>query len=124
MTMTPTELATALDQLDGEALDQLGATLRERARHRRVLLTEDEARTAIENAPLTPAWSSSQLADVGRVRTATRLLVERGWHPEQVAVPMTTVAESVIGHNLIAAESVAYGLADGMVTREGDPRDL
>ena len=122
--MTPTELATALDQLDGEALDQLGATLRERARHRRMLLTEDEARTAIENAPLTPAWESSQLADVGRVRIATRLLVERGWHPEQVAPAMTSVAQLVVGHPAVAMEAIAHGIADGLATREGANRDL
>jgi uncharacterized membrane-anchored protein len=119
MTLTATELEAALDGLNADSLDHLGCVLRERAKLRRVFLTKDEARAAVLTAPLSPAWERSQLSDVGRVRTAARLLVQRGYHPEQVVDSMTTVAFEEVGHRGIAEEAVASGLADGMAAREG-----
>jgi len=60
--------------------------------------TVEEARQAIDNAPLTPAWKVSVLSDVGRVRIATRILVERGWRPEQVVEALCSVALELVPH--------------------------
>jgi hypothetical protein len=119
MTLTAEALEAAIGQMDADQLAHLGATFSERARQRRVLLTEDEARAVVASAPVSPAWERSQLGDVGRVRTATRLMIERGWHPEQIVSAMTAAAKQVIAHSDIASEAVAAGIADGMATREG-----
>lgn len=118
--LTPDHLECQLLELDADSLDQLGSVLRERARLRRRVLTADEARAAIASAPLTPAWERSGLRDVGRVQAATRLLIEHGWHPEQVEGALRFVAEQVCPHPLVADEALAAGIADGMWSRESD----
>ena len=55
---SPQELAKSLEGMRSKDMDELGATLRERARVRRTLLTEEEGAEAVSNAPLTPAWKS------------------------------------------------------------------
>jgi hypothetical protein len=119
VTITAVELENALDDLSANALDSLGSILRERARHRRVQITYEQAESAIETAPLSAAWARSQWADVGRVRAATRILISQGWlHPEQVQEPMVVVAMGIIGHRDIAKEAVAGGIADALIERE------
>ena len=112
--MKPDELEAQLWHLGASEMDSLGVILRERARIRRVLLTEREARAATDSAPPT----RHGVPFVGAVRGATRILVERGWHPEQIVDSMTAVAEQLL-HPLIAVEAVACGIADGMAIREG-----
>lgn len=118
MILTAEQLEQALFALDGVTMDELGAQLRERARHRRRPITEDEARAAVICAPLTDTWEQSRFADVGRVRTACRLLIERGWHPEQVIPAMSTIGAEAIGHEAVAAEAVRGGIADALELRE------
>jgi hypothetical protein len=115
--LTPEKLEAALNQMDAETLGHLGSILLERARLRRRLLTVDEAETAVNNAPLTPGWERSRYADVGRVRIATRILIQRRWHPEQIAHAMGTIALRICPEPGIAVEAIAAGIADahGMV---------
>jgi hypothetical protein len=110
--MTPTGFGEALDGLDADALDQLGVLLRERARLRRVLLSPEDAQRAIDEAPLSPSWERSRLQDVGRVRKAARLLVEQGWHRDQVRSVLIRAAEDRVPHPRIAVEAVDAGLSD------------
>jgi hypothetical protein len=116
-TVTADEIESIAGGLDAGQLAHLGAVFTARARERRVLLTEDEARTAIDHAPPT----RHGVPGVGEVRGATRILVERGWHPEQIVDSMAAVAEQML-HPLIAIEAVACGIADGMAIREGIER--
>jgi hypothetical protein len=112
------DLATRLEDLNTEDLDHLGAALRTRAAERRARrLTVEEASEAVCTAPLSTAWESSSLADVGRVRIATRALLERGWHAEQVVEAMCTVALALVPHPSIAPEAVAMGIADAEMAR-------
>jgi hypothetical protein len=110
--LTPEQLEAVLDHYDPDILDHLGSNLRERARLRRTPLSVEEARRALESLPLTPSWKASNLADVGRVRIATRILIERGWRPEQIAESMCAVALMLVPHPSIAPEAVAAGIAD------------
>jgi hypothetical protein len=112
--MNTAALSRALDELDATDLEHLAGVLRERARMRRVLLTYDEALDAFEQAPVSIFWARSPYTDVGRIRTACRILVaERRWHPEQIIEAMTTIALEVCPHPLVAHEAVARGIADG-----------
>jgi len=113
-TVTADEIEAIASDLDADQLAHLGAVFTARARERRVLLTEDEARAAIDHAPPT----RHGVPFVGEVRGAARILVERGWHPEQIVDSMTAIAEQLL-HPLIAVEAVACGIADGMAIREG-----
>ena len=81
-TVTADEIESIAGGLDAGQLAHLGAVFTARARERRVLLTEDEARTAIDHAPPT----RHGVPGVGEVRGATRILVERGWHPDRKSV--------------------------------------
>ncbi|HEX3842655.1 MAG TPA: hypothetical protein VHU85_17825 [Acidimicrobiales bacterium] len=119
MTITPQEFESIVGNLGAEELAQLGAVFTARAAERRRALTIEEAQTAFDSAPLTHWWQESRLRENGQVRIATRILIERGWHPEQIVDSMTAVAERVCVHPLVAAEAVACGIADGMVIREG-----
>ena len=110
--VTPEQFERIVWSLDEKSLGHLGSLLIERARLRRAQITIAEARAAIGSAPLTPGWESSQLADVGRVRIATRILIERGYHPSQVAQSMCEVALGLVPHPSIAPEAVAAGIAD------------
>jgi hypothetical protein len=114
-TVTADDIEAIASDLDADQLAHLGAVFTARARERRVLLTEDEARAAIDHAPPT----RHGVPFVGEVRGATRILVERGWHPEQIVDSMTVVAEQMSVHPLVAVEAVACGIADGMAIREG-----
>jgi hypothetical protein len=87
-TVTPEQFEEFVSSLNPGTLDELGSSLRELARLRRVQITVDEARSAIQAAPLTKGWLSSGFSDVGRVRVATRILIQRGYHPRQVAEPL------------------------------------
>jgi hypothetical protein len=108
-------LSFALHMLSANDCDSLAGILRERAIRRRVLLTYDEARTAVTNAPISAFWQASPYTDVGRVRTATRLLVsERHWHPDQIRDALLTVAHEVCPHPLIATKAVDAGILDGL----------
>jgi hypothetical protein len=113
------DVEAIVGRLGADELAQLGAIFTARAAQRRRTLTMAEAWKAWESAPLTSGWERSQLSDVGRVRIATRLLLERGLHPEQVVASMTEVALAVCPHPLVAVEVVAVGLADGRYAREG-----
>jgi hypothetical protein len=111
-------LASKLERLNSNDLDHLGAALRARAAERRARrLTIEEASEAVRTAPLSTAWESSSLADVGRVRIATRILIERGWHAEQVVQALCHVALGLVPHPSIATEAIAMGIADAEVTR-------
>ena len=110
-------------RMGADQLAHLAGNLYARATERRRCITVEEARRAVASAPLTPTWELSILAPVGRVRTATRLFVEQGFHPEQVVDAMAQVASEVIAHPAIEREAVACGLADGMATRERGDRD-
>ena len=121
MTTTTADLEAVVGPLSADQLAHLGAAFTARAAERRRMLTEDECRTAIKSAPLTPAWQRSQLSDIGRVRIACCLLVaEHRLHPERFAELMTSVAEEIIslGHE-VAVEAVGAGIADGMIEKEG-----
>jgi hypothetical protein len=115
VTISPDALEAELLHLNAADLDSLGAILRARARLRRVPLTEDEARAAINNAPPT----RHGVPFVGGVRGGTRILVERGYHPEQITDAMTKVAMDLGVHPLVAVEAVKMGCLDGMAEREG-----
>jgi len=112
------DLEATFARMGADQLAHLAGNLYARATERRTCITVDRARRAVALAPLTPTWEKSILADVGRVRTAARLLVEQGWHPEQVVDAMAQVASEVIQQAHIEREAVACGLADGMATRE------
>jgi hypothetical protein len=101
----------------------LAASLQARAALRRIPITAEEARAAYDSAPLTPAWELSCVPENGRVRIATRLFIERGYHPEQITPAMTDVALSVCIHPQVASEAVAAGVVDGMALREGTQDD-
>jgi hypothetical protein len=118
-TATPEEIEAIVRGLDAEQLAHLGATFTARANERRRTLTVEEAMTAFESAPLTYWWQKSGLQENGRIRIGTCLLIERGWHPEQIVDSMTAVAEQMSVHPLVAVEAVACGIADGMAIREG-----
>jgi hypothetical protein len=108
-----------LDNLSGEVLAQLGAVLTARAAERRRVISDDEARAAFDAASLTPAWSRSRLADIGRLRIATHNLVTfRRQHPEQVERPLTELGFGLGMHPAIAREAVAHGVADALAERE------
>ena len=94
-------------------MSHVASILQARATDRRRLLTEYEARTAIAWAPLSEVAEKSRMANALRVRCATRILVERGRHPEQIIPAMGMVATDIIGSELIATEAVA-------VHRRGD----
>ena len=115
----PGELESIAGKLSADQLAHLGAVFTARAADRRSTLTIEEAWAAYESAPLTPAWRKSQLRENGQIRIGTRILVERGWHPEQIVDSMTAIAEQVCVHPLIAVEAVACGIADGMAIRGG-----
>jgi hypothetical protein len=115
--LTPELIETALERFGPDALDHFGSALRERARLLRTPLSVAEAQKAIQSAPLTPAWEASCLANVGRVRIATRILIERRWRPEQIAESMCTVALALVPHPSIAPEAVAAGIADAAVVQ-------
>lgn len=117
------DLEATFARMGADQLAHLAANLYARATERRTCITVEQARRAVASAPLTPTWELSILADVGRVRTATRILVEQGFHPEQVVDAMAQVASEVIVHPAIEREAVACGLADGMATRERGDRD-
>jgi hypothetical protein len=110
--VTPEQLESALDSLDGDSLAHLGAALMERARLRRRSLTVEEALEAIRNAPLSPSWESSNLSDVGRVVIATRLLIQRGWRADQIVDALCEAALDFVPHPTIAPEAVAKGIAE------------
>ena len=74
----------------------------------------EDARAAIDSVPLTPQWQSSCLPEVGRVRIATRNLIERGYHPTQVAEAMCAAALPLMPHPSVAPEAVAAGIADAL----------
>jgi len=106
-------VADALDQLAPDDLDHLGHVLLDRARRRRTRLTEEQAWAAWQAAPLTTDWAASVLVDVGRVRIATRLLIDQwGYSPQRVAEAMLPVALHVCPDAGIAELAVAAGLAD------------
>ena len=46
------------------------------------------------------------------------MLIERGWHPEQIDDSMTSVALGLGVHPLVAHEAVKMGCLDGMAERE------
>ncbi len=113
MTTDIAALARQLEHLGAEDLDHLGASLRARASERRSRrLSTEEAREAVRTAPLSPAWETSDLADVGRIRIATMLLLGRGWHAEQVVDGLAEVALSIAPHSALAVEAIAAGLRD------------
>jgi hypothetical protein len=115
------EFEAIVGHLGADELAHLAGVLHARAADRRRQLTIEEAWSAYDAAPLTPAWELSIVPEVGRVRIATRILVgDRRMHPEQVADAMTVVAERVCVHPAVAVEVVAAGIVDGMETREGD----
>ena len=111
------ELEQIIAPLDAEALEQLASSMRERAKTRREPVTPEEAREAIESAALTPGWESSSMPEVGRVRIATRVLIERGYHPTQVAGAMCAAALPLMPHPSVAPEAVAAGIADALEDR-------
>ena len=113
--MTPDELEAELWHLGASEMDSLGVSLRERARLRRVPLSELEARHEMDGTPPT----HHGVPFVGQFEGAARILIEGGWHPEQIVDSMTAIAEQLL-HPLLAVEAVACGIADGMETREGD----
>ena len=114
-----TEFEDLLRALDADALDHLGSLLRERARRRRVQITLDEAEHAVQSASLSPTWLPSRLADVGRVRAAARLFLERGHHPDQVRSPLIAVALDFVPHPLIAPAAVDAGIGDAERATKG-----
>lgn len=112
-----TPLYLHLDIPDAGALEHLGYLLIERARHLRVRLTVAEAWEAWSVAPLSRGWELG-LADVGRLRIATRRLIAmEGWQPEQVAPAMLVVAHEVCTVMGLAELAVAVGMADGLLLR-------
>lgn len=118
--VSPAEIESLVRRLSGEQLSHLGSVFQARAHdRRRTLLTEEDAAEAVRTASLTAGWQLTQYPEVGQVRIATRVLIERGWQPEQVIPAMGAVAERLIRHDRIATEAVAAGIADGMWSREG-----
>jgi hypothetical protein len=113
MTLTSQELEAALAHLDGDALAHLSAALGERSRLRRVKMTVSEAQRAIEAAPVSSYWETSVHRNVGRLVVATRLAVENGWHPSQIAEAMCAVGLRLAPHPLVAVEAVAEGIRLG-----------
>jgi|GEM_PF-3490223 len=114
-TITPDTIESIASQLDADQLAHVGASWVARAAERRKLLTEDEARATIDHAPPT----RHGVPFVGGVRGASRILVERGWHPEQITEAMTSVALQLGVHPLVAVEVVRVGCLDGLAIREG-----
>jgi hypothetical protein len=111
------ELEQIIAPLDAEALEQLASSMRERAKTRREPVTPEEAGEAIESAALPPGWESSCMPEVGRVRIATRVLIEREYHPTQVAGAMCDAALPLMPHPSVAPEAVAAGIADALEDR-------
>jgi hypothetical protein len=108
------QLERVIARLDSNSLDHLASNMHERAALRRVPISPEEAREAIDAAPLTPGWQSSCMPEVGRVRVATRILIERGYHPTQIAEAMCAAALPLMPHPSIAPEAVAAGIADAL----------
>ena len=109
------DLSNALNYLSARDCESLARILLDRVERRRFLLTYEDALVAYERAPISNWWLASQFTEIGRVRTATRILIsQRNWHPEQIRDAMMTVSHDVCPHPLIAAKAVEAGIRDGL----------
>jgi hypothetical protein len=104
-----------LDNLDVGQREELGYLLLEEARRLRRTLREDAAWGAWQAAPLAgTGWATSDLADVGRIRIATRRLMTIDlWQPHQIRKAMLAVALHVCPDAVIAEMAVDAGIEDG-----------
>jgi hypothetical protein len=112
-----------LDGLTSGELDEWACLLREEAARRRRAMTAEQAWVAFNAAPLTPGWQRSRLADVGRVRIATRRLITIDrWRPDQITEAMKTLAIFVCPDPVIGEMAVAGGIQDAMeILGEDEP---
>jgi hypothetical protein len=116
------DIDTALRDLSADQMAHLGSVLTARAAERRRPISQAEAWEAYRAVDDIEGWTwSTEFVECGRIRKACEILIGgRGLYPEQVAAPMTVVAEFVIDfHPAVAKAAVAAGVADGMAYREG-----
>jgi hypothetical protein len=114
------ELRAQLEHLDTTALEHLGHALLARAAARRQRLTPEEARAALDDVELR-LGSGSQFESLLRARAAARRLVIEGWHPEQVAQPLTDECALLCGQCErlgLHVDAVAAGISDALEVRE------
>lgn len=94
--MRTESLIKELDELRAGEMDELATLLRDRAERRRNRVSVDEVRAIAASVELSPGWESSLLRPVGALRAATRHLLQRGWHPEQIIGPLVAVGSESI----------------------------
>jgi hypothetical protein len=118
------EFERALDVLPPETLSHLSVQLRERAVAKRRQLTVHQVRAEASKVWLCPAWRSSILIEVGRVRETARHLMLEGWRPEQFVAALAQVGlEDASSNGLLIAVAIGAGIEGAEGLLEGDDAD-